>query len=52
MATFDIYADCMYDPAEPWEGLFWNKLLIWVLFFTCLQYSVYCGKFRVRNYQK
>ena len=36
-----IYADCMYDPAEPWEGLFRNKLLIWVLFFTCLQYSVH-----------
>ena len=27
-----IYADCMYDPVEPWEGLFRNKLLIWVLF--------------------
>ena len=36
-----IYADCMYDLVEPWEGLFWNKLLIWVLFFTCLQYSVH-----------
>lgn len=26
-----VYADCTYDPAEPWEGLFRNKLLVWVL---------------------
>ena len=26
-----VYADCAYDPEEPWEGLFRNKLLVWVL---------------------
>ena len=26
-----VYADCAYDPEGPWEGLFWNKLLVWVL---------------------
>jgi hypothetical protein len=26
-----IYADCVYDPGDPWEGLFRNKLLVWVL---------------------
>ena len=25
-----VYADCAYDPEEPWEGLFRNKLLLWV----------------------
>ena len=25
-----VYADCAYDPEEPWEGLFRNKLLVWV----------------------
>jgi hypothetical protein len=29
-----VYADCAYDPEEPWEGLFRNKLLVWVLFFA------------------
>jgi len=24
-----IYADCVYDPGDPWEGLFRNKLLVW-----------------------
>ena len=27
-----VYADCTYDSAEPWEGLFRNKLLVWVFF--------------------
>ena len=26
-----VYANCAYDPEEPWEGLFRNKLLVWVL---------------------
>ena len=26
-----VYADCAYNPEEPWEGLFRNKLLVWVL---------------------
>jgi hypothetical protein len=26
-----VYADCTYDSAEPWEGLFRNKLLVWVI---------------------
>jgi len=26
-----VYTDCAYDPEEPWEGLFRNKLLVWVL---------------------
>ena len=25
-----VYADCAYDPEEPWDGLFRNKLLVWV----------------------
>ena len=25
-----VYADCVYDPEEPWEGLFRNKLLVWI----------------------
>lgn len=24
-----LYADCKYDPEEPWDGLFRNKLLVW-----------------------
>jgi hypothetical protein len=27
-----LYADCKYDPEEPWDGLFRNKLLVWVRF--------------------
>ena len=27
-----LYADCQYDPEEPWDGLFQNKLLVWVRF--------------------
>jgi hypothetical protein len=29
-----LYADCVYDPedSEPWDGLFRNKLLVWVRF--------------------
>ena len=27
-----LYADCNYDPEEPWDGLFRNKLLVWVRF--------------------
>jgi len=34
-----VYADCTYDPDEPWEGLFRNKLLVWVLPSTA-KYSV------------
>jgi len=34
-----VYADCTYDPDEPWEGLFQNKLLVWVLPSTA-KYSV------------
>ena len=25
-----LYADCNYNPDEPWDGLFRNKLLVWV----------------------
>jgi hypothetical protein len=28
-----VYADCTYDSAEPWEGLFRNKLLVSVFFY-------------------
>jgi len=36
-----VYADCTYDSAEPWEGLFRNKLLVWVFLIAfILQYSV------------
>ena len=27
-----LYADCEYDPEEPWDGLFRNSLLVWVRF--------------------
>jgi hypothetical protein len=27
-----LYADCNYNPDEPWDGLFRNKLLVWVRF--------------------
>ena len=33
--TLLLYADCKYDPEEPWDGLFRNKLLVWVCF-QCL----------------
>ena len=26
-----VYADCVYDPEELWEGLSRNRLLVWVL---------------------
>ena len=36
-----VYADCAYDPEEPWEGLFRNKLLVWVLLLpSTSKYSV------------
>jgi len=25
-----VYADQVYDPCEPWEGLFRSKILVWV----------------------
>jgi len=35
-----LYADCEYDPEEPWDGLFRNKLLVWVRF-QCLIYGIH-----------
>ena len=34
-----LYADGKYDPEEPWDGLFRNKLLVWVCF-QCLIYGI------------
>ena len=34
-----LYADCKYDPEEPWDRLFQNKLLVWV-HFQCLIYAI------------
>jgi hypothetical protein len=35
-----LYADCKYDSEEPWDGLFRNKLLVWV-HFQCLIYAIH-----------
>jgi hypothetical protein len=35
-----LYADCKYDSEEPWDGLFRNKLLVWVDF-QCLIYAIH-----------
>ena len=35
-----LYADCKYDSEEPWDGLFQNKLLVWVRF-QCLIYGIH-----------
>jgi hypothetical protein len=35
-----LYADCKYDSEEPWDGLFQNKLPVWV-HFQCLMYAIH-----------
>jgi len=35
-----LYADCKYDPEDPWDGLFRNKLLVWVYFY-CFIYDIH-----------
>ena len=41
-----LYADCKYDPEEPWDGLFRNKLLVWVRF-QGLSYGIHSAEARV-----